>query len=103
MSIEQSIIEVKKENPKWGARLIAQKLGLEHHGSVSRILRKNFLPAKSFDGVINEGEIYFTKEKSALPKAAEEYLKYLCAISNYRYAQISGEIFDLLVDFGGRV
>lgn len=88
-----------------GAREIAQRLKIKHHATVSKRLIKLDLkrPLGSNNTDTNDisNGIQFKIFKERLNKAAEDYLKFLCRLCNYKFlVPDEEEPFDLMVNFG---
>ncbi|MHC4160274.1 MAG: group I intron-associated PD-(D/E)XK endonuclease [Planctomycetota bacterium] len=82
--------EIKKLFKKgWGARKIANELGIKHHATVTKKLQKLGLRRKvgSNQSKICHDKLQFSfrPNNEGLPKAAQEYLKFLCYLSGIEF------------------
>lgn len=87
-----------------GAHKIARKLGLKHVATVSKRLIALDLrrPIGTNNTPVSNGvlDVEFTRDKNGLKKAAERYLEFVCAMSNYSVLRPNNdESFDLMVRF----
>lgn len=91
-----------------GCREVARQCGVPA-SRVYRIIKRTRGKLRDSDHYmhrlsVNNGisEIKFTANDDKLRKAAEDYLKFLCRISGYKFLDPDeSESYDLMVDFGG--
>lgn len=100
---DKQIIELF--NQGHGARVIACKLNIDCHGTISKRLTKLRLKQNKTNGTEiskNKSEIDFKFNEIMLSKAAEDYFKFICKICGYYFCTPSSDApYDLLIQING--
>lgn len=100
---DKQIIELF--NQGYGARVIANKLSIDCHGTISKRLIKLGLKQNKTNGTEiskNKSEINFKFNEIMLSKAAEDYFKFICKICGYHFCIPSSDApYDLLIQING--
>jgi hypothetical protein len=89
----------------FGAREISKRLNIKHPATVSkRLIKLDLRRPKGTNQTATDDsklQIEFNVDKTRLHKAAQDYLKFVCRISDYKFLNPDEEEpFDLMVDFG---